>query len=76
MTSHSEATDTTPLPQSNALRAAENDLQKLRGRLRTVAEFIHDQAHDFEARHALAQRLGLPVPAPAPAARQTKETSR
>ncbi|MEV6841093.1 hypothetical protein AB0N17_42575 [Streptomyces sp. NPDC051133] len=76
MTSRSEATDTTPLPQSTALRAAENDLQKLRGRLRTVADFIHDPAHDFAARHALALRLGLPVPTPAPAARKTKEATR
>ncbi|MFI9772159.1 hypothetical protein ACIHJG_35650 [Streptomyces sp. NPDC052415] len=76
MTSRSEATGTTPLPQSIDLRTAENDLQKLRGRLRTVAEFIHDPAHDFAARHALAQRLDLPVPTPAPAARQTTEATR
>ncbi|MDG9709701.1 hypothetical protein [Streptomyces sp. DH10] len=76
MTSCSEDTDTTPLPQSIDLRSVENDLQKLRGRLRTVAEFIHDPAHDFAARHALALRLGLPVPTPAPAARQTKEATR
>ncbi|MCQ8833769.1 hypothetical protein [Streptomyces malaysiensis] len=76
MTSRSEAAGTTPLPQSIALRSAENDLQRLRGRLRTVAEFIHDPAIDFAARHALAQRLGLPVPTSAPAARQTKEATR
>ncbi|MBP5888705.1 MULTISPECIES: hypothetical protein [Streptomyces] len=76
MPSRSEATDTTPLPHSIALRAAENDLQTLRGRLRTVAEFIHDPAHDFAARHALALSLGLPVPTPTPAARQTKEATR
>ncbi|MEU8480351.1 hypothetical protein [Streptomyces hygroscopicus] len=76
MTSRSEATDTTPLPQSIALRAAEDDLQMLRVRLRTVAEFIHDPAYDFGARHALAQRLGLPVPTPASAAWQTKEATR
>lgn len=75
MTSRPEATDNTPLPQSIALRSAENDLQRLRGRLRTVAEFIHDPAIDFAARHALAQRLGLPVPTPAPATRQTKEAT-
>ncbi|MFG2681242.1 hypothetical protein [Streptomyces sp. NPDC048392] len=76
MTSHPEATDTTPLPHSRDLRSAENDLKLLRSRLRTVAEFIHDSAHDFAARHALAQRLDLPVPAPAPATRQTKEATR
>ncbi|GHE34109.1 hypothetical protein [Streptomyces capitiformicae] len=76
MTGRSETTDTTPLPQSVDLRSIENDLQTLRGRLRTVAEFIHDPAHDFATRHALAQRLGLPVPTPAPAARKTKEATR
>ncbi|MGP3950960.1 hypothetical protein [Streptomyces sp. 7N604] len=76
MTNSTEATDTTPLPQTSDLRSAENDLQKLRVRLRTVAEFIHDPAIDFAARHTLAQRLDLPVPTPAPAARQTKEATR
>ncbi|WP_128380337.1 hypothetical protein [Streptomyces cavernae] len=76
MTSRSEATDPTPLPHFIDLRSVENDLRTLRGRLRTVAEFIHDPAHDFAARHALAQRLGLPVPTPAPAARQTTEATR
>ncbi len=76
MTSRPETTDNTPLPQTLDLRSAEKDLQTLRGRLRTVAEFIHDPAIDLSARHALAQRLDLPVPTPAPAARQTKEISR
>ncbi|WP_086797008.1 hypothetical protein [Streptomyces caniscabiei] len=76
MTSRSENTDNTPLPQSIDLRSVENDLQRLRGRLRTVAEFIHDPAIDFAARQALAQRLGLPVPTPVPVARQTKEATR
>ncbi|WP_189268699.1 hypothetical protein [Streptomyces fuscichromogenes] len=70
-----EATANTSVPQSPNLRSAENDLQRLRGRLRTVAEFIHDPAIDFAARHALAQRLGLPMPTPTPAARQTKEAT-
>ncbi|MET7693910.1 Pycsar system effector family protein [Streptomyces sp. NPDC005483] len=66
MTSRSEDPVTTPLPQSVALRAAENELQALRGSLRKAAEFIHDQAHDFAARYALALSLGLPLPTPAP----------
>lgn len=73
MTSRPEATDNTPLPQTIDLRSVENDLQKLRGRIRTVAEFIHDPSIDFAARYALAQRLKLPVPTPAAAARHTTE---
>lgn len=44
------------------LRTAESELEDLRGRLRMVAEFIHDPALDLAARHALAQRLRLPIP--------------
>ncbi|MCC9708225.1 hypothetical protein E4N62_24975 [Streptomyces sp. MNU76] len=56
-----------PLPLAGALRSAETELARLRGRIRTVAEFIHDEAYDLAARHALAQRLGLPAPSQAPA---------
>ncbi|MEU9413221.1 hypothetical protein AB0E08_47080 [Streptomyces sp. NPDC048281] len=73
--SRPKATANTSSPQSPDLRSAENDLQRLRGCLRTVAEFIHDPAVDFAARHVLAQRLGLPAPTPTPAARQAKEAT-
>jgi hypothetical protein len=53
----------------------ENDLQKLHGRPRTDAAFIHDPAIDFAARYTLAQRLDMPVTSPAPAAQQLKETT-
>lgn len=46
-----------------ALQTAEDELQQLRGRMAIVAQFIHDPAHDADARRALAQRLGLPEPA-------------
>lgn len=45
-----------------ALRAAEDELQVLRGRLALVAAFIHDPAYDLTARTALAQSLRLPLP--------------
>lgn len=45
-----------------ALRAAEDELQVLRGRLARVAAFIHDPAYDLTARTALAQTLGIPSP--------------
>lgn len=82
---------TAPTGLIRDLRSAEEDLQLLRGRLRKVAEFIHDPAFDLEARRALAQRLDLPAPSPVrrtaangsgakqaaltAAARQLKETS-
>lgn len=45
-----------------ALRAAEDELAKLRRRVREVTAFLHDQAHDLPTRQALAQHLDLPVP--------------
>ncbi|MBQ0855739.1 hypothetical protein J8N05_47145 (plasmid) [Streptomyces sp. BH-SS-21] len=47
------------------LRTAEDELQKLRGQLAAVAAFIHDPAHDLDARSHLARLLTLPQPAPA-----------
>lgn len=48
------------------LKAAEDELQRLRGWIAEVAGFIHDPAHDRDARTALARRLGLPEPSPEP----------
>ncbi|MGW8702856.1 hypothetical protein ACWGOK_39125 [Streptomyces eurythermus] len=47
-----------------ALRAAEDELAKLRRLLALTVAFIHDPAHDRDARTALARRLGLPEPRP------------
>lgn len=46
------------------LRAAEDELQRLRGVLSTVARFINNPDYDHTARTALAQALGLPAPGP------------
>jgi hypothetical protein len=46
------------------LRRAEDELGELRSRISQVAAFINDGAYDLTARHALAQRLGLPEPNP------------
>jgi hypothetical protein len=48
---------------ADALRSAENDLQRLREQMARVARFIADPAYDDAARRALAQTLGLPEPA-------------
>jgi hypothetical protein len=45
-----------------ALTAAENELQQLRGLRAQLAAWIHDPAHDPNARRALAEHLGLPAP--------------
>ncbi|MFD8626651.1 hypothetical protein ACFV4E_22670 [Streptomyces hygroscopicus] len=45
-----------------ALRAAENELQQLRGLRADIAAFINNPAHDPDTRRALAQHLGLPEP--------------
>jgi hypothetical protein len=55
---------TAPSPLLQDLRSAEDELARLRGRIREVAAFIHDGAYDLAARRALAQRLDLPEPAP------------
>lgn len=44
------------------LRAAENELQKLRGSMRKVADFLHNEAIALDIRQNLAQTLGLPEP--------------
>lgn len=46
------------------LRAAEDDLQRIRGLLALVTAWLHNPAYDHTARHALAQSLGIPGPAP------------
>ena len=46
----------------DVLRAAEDELQRLRTKLRTVARFINNPQHDHTARTALAQDLQLPAP--------------
>lgn len=47
---------------ADLLRIAEDELQKLRGHMRKIADFIQDDAFDDTARRALAQALGLPEP--------------
>ncbi|MET8571835.1 hypothetical protein [Streptomyces sp. NPDC004783] len=44
------------------LRAAEDELQKLRGSMRKVADFIHNEAVALDIRIGLARVLGLPEP--------------
>lgn len=44
------------------LRAAEDELQRLRGVLSTVARHINNPVYDYAARAALAAALQLPVP--------------
>lgn len=44
------------------VRAAEDELQRLRRQLGTVARFINNQAYDLTARTALAEALKLPTP--------------
>ncbi|MGW4270800.1 hypothetical protein ACWEGQ_00180 [Streptomyces seoulensis] len=48
------------------LKAAENELQALRGRLATVTRFIHNPAIAHDIRASLARDLGLPEPTEAP----------
>lgn len=48
----------------DVLRAAEDELQRLRSLLGTVARFINNPQHDYNARVALAQALNLPTPNP------------
>ncbi|MEU5108188.1 hypothetical protein AB0H07_39025 [Streptomyces sp. NPDC021354] len=58
-----------------ALRAAEDELQTLRGFKADVVAFIHMPAYDADARRALAERLGLPIPAQRPAPRPSRPAS-
>ena len=60
-----DAAPRAPLPLDGALRSAETELARLRGRIRTVTEFIHDEAYDLDGRRALALSLGLPAPSQA-----------
>lgn len=46
----------------DVLRSAEDELQRLRLVLGTVAGFINNPRHDYAARAALAQALQLPAP--------------
>ncbi|MEV6131929.1 hypothetical protein AB0M05_34950 [Streptomyces violaceusniger] len=68
MTTPSAAAEPNPSRRPDALRlatdlhSAENELRKLRGRVREAVDFVHDPAYDLAARQALAQRMGLPEP--------------
>lgn len=44
------------------LRAAEDELQQLRGSLALVAAWINNPANDPKARRSLAKHIGLPAP--------------
>ena len=44
------------------LAAAETELQQLRGRMRTIARFIHNEAIPLDVRTNLARDLHLPIP--------------
>ncbi|MFJ7297605.1 hypothetical protein [Streptomyces collinus] len=46
----------------DALRTAEDELQKLRGHMHTIARFISNQAIALDIRQGLAQDLHLPEP--------------
>jgi hypothetical protein len=48
--------------RADALRTAENELQKLRGHMHTIARFISNQAIALDIRQGLAQDLHLPEP--------------
>lgn len=46
----------------DVLRAAEDELQRLRRLFGAVTAYIHNPTHDHAARAALARDLGLPAP--------------
>jgi hypothetical protein len=48
------------------LATAEDDLAVLRWRIALTVAFIHDPAHNRDARIALARHLELPEPTPEP----------
>jgi hypothetical protein len=50
------------VPQRELLRAAENELQKLRGMVADAVAVIHDPRFDYDTRRAVAQALKLPEP--------------
>ncbi|MFG2532785.1 hypothetical protein [Streptomyces sp. NPDC048516] len=49
------------------LRAAEDELARLRTWAALIVSFIHNPAYDRDARIACAQTLGLPEPTKEPA---------
>lgn len=51
------------ITRPDVVRAAEDELQRLRLVLGTVARFINNPAYDHAARAGLAQALNLPEPA-------------
>ncbi|MEV5786725.1 hypothetical protein AB0L42_37930 [Streptomyces sp. NPDC052287] len=59
--SASAATWTTAAPPPE-LRSREDELQRLRRRMRQVAEFVHDDRHDLDTRQRLAEVLEIPAP--------------
>lgn len=44
------------------LRAAEDELQKLRGSMRKIGDFLRNETVPLDIRQGLAQTLGLPEP--------------
>jgi hypothetical protein len=52
------------MPAAEALRTAENELQKLRALVAAFVAVIHNPVYDFDTRRAIAQALGLPEPSP------------
>lgn len=44
------------------LRAAEDELQKLRNLVAAFVAVIHNPAYDYDTRRAIARALGLPEP--------------
>lgn len=46
----------------DALRTAEDELQKLRGHMHTIARFLGNQAVALDIRQSLARDLQLPEP--------------
>ncbi|MFF0009525.1 hypothetical protein ACFYQT_39725 [Streptomyces tibetensis] len=55
---------TTQLTQKrpDALRTAEDELQKLRGHMATITSFLRNEAIALDIRQSLAQSLHLPTP--------------
>nr|WTB12147.1 hypothetical protein OG546_50220 [Streptomyces antimycoticus] len=51
-----------PLRLATDLHSAEDELRKVRGKLREAVDFVHDPAYDLAARQALARRMGIPEP--------------
>ncbi|MER8160033.1 hypothetical protein [Streptomyces sp. NPDC094472] len=68
MTTPTVAAEPVPMRRPDALRlasdlhSAEDELRKVRGKLREAVDFVHDPAYDLAARQALARRMGVPEP--------------